>query len=83
MSYDTWKARQPDEYRHDGQQPEPDTQTMTCRDCLAVVREGGSTTGIASGVSCEACFRWREQRDLVFDVRTIAQMKAAQRKGAA
>ena len=59
----------------------PDIQT--CRDCGALIREGGSTTGVASGASCRSCFRWRERRGLVFDVRTIVQIQAAQKQGAA
>lgn len=67
---------------HD-EQREPEPQVPLCRDCGARICLGGTTTGVASGASCRACYCWRVRLGVVDDVRTRPEIAAAMAQDAA
>lgn len=77
--YDEMIARQPDPYP-EGRRSRP--ERVICRDCGANIRSGGMTTGVGSGASCQQCAGWRVDHGALFDERTIAELKQAQRRTA-
>ena len=76
--YDEWLAREPiwpsdDHVHHTYDEP------VICRDCGVQIGDGWVTTGVASGASCDRCYRWRVDHHVEFDPLPICQIKRGDR----